>query len=175
MELIEKKKVEAPGIMLRIKELFFDWLFICGYLLLLLIATLIFYFFIFKGIPKFTNLQSQLISTFTTVVPLIIIFSIMEGTNNFASWGKNKLGLKVIYEGSPIKGSFIRNTLKFLPWQFGHMSTINGIYHDFNTAFSMTFLTLSMLLSIIYLSMGLLGKDKRHLADILARSSVVKN
>lgn len=50
----------------------------------------------------------------------------MEGSKDFASWGKRKARLKIIYKGTPIKGSTIRNTLKFLQWQFGHMSTING-------------------------------------------------
>jgi hypothetical protein len=100
----------------------------------------------------------------------------MDGSKNFASWGKRKANLRVIYKGNPIKGSIIRNTLKFLPWQFGHMSTINGIYNDFNinTPFSMIFLSLSMILSIVYILMVLISKDNRHLADILAGSAVIK-
>lgn len=171
----EKKNGETSGVKLRLKELFFDWIFICGYLLLLLIVTLGFYLLVFKGIPEFTNFQSQFVATFTSVVPLIAIFSIMEGSKNFASWGKRKARLKIIYKGSPIKGSIIRNTLKFLPWQFGHMSTINGIYNDFDTHFSMIFLALSMGLSIVYILMVFIRKDNRHLADILAGSKVVIN
>lgn len=82
----------------------------------------------------------HLIATLTSVIPLIIIFSIIEGSKNFASWGKRKANLCIIYKGNPVKGSILRNTLKFLPWQFGHMSTINGIYNDFDTPFSIIFL-----------------------------------
>lgn len=171
----EKANAEVPGIALRLKAIFFDWLFICGYLLLILILALFFYFLVFKGIPEFTNLQSQFIATFTSVIPIVAILSIMEGTKNFASWGKKKATLKIIYKGTPMKGSIIRNTLKFLPWQFGHMSTINGMYNDFDTPFSMTFLVLSMTLSIVYILMVFIRKDNRHLADILAESTVVKN
>ena len=64
-------------------------------------------------------------------------------------------------------------TLKFLPWQFGHMGTINGIYHDFDTPFSIIFLSLSMTLPIVYILAVFLNKDNRHLADILAGSTVV--
>lgn len=132
MKFKNKRNIETPGIIHRSKEVFFDWLFISAYLILLLIITLTIYLLIFKGIPQFTNYQSQLIVTLTSVIPITIIFSIMEGTKNCASWGKRKANLSVIYKGNPIKGSIIRNTLKFLPWQFGHMSTINGIYNDFD-------------------------------------------
>ncbi|GAA0757256.1 hypothetical protein GCM10008907_19700 [Clostridium sartagoforme] len=60
MEYRCKESMEAPGIMLRVKELFFDWLFICAYLVLLLIITIAIYFLIFNGIPEFTNYQLQL-------------------------------------------------------------------------------------------------------------------
>lgn len=175
MEFENKENIEASGIMLRSKGIFFDWLFISAYLILLLIITLAIYLLIFNDIPEFTNYQSQLIATLTSVVPIIIIFSIMEGSKKFASWGKRKTHLTVIYKGNPMKGSILRNTLKFLPWQFGHMSTINGIYNDFDTPFSMIFLSLSMTLSIVYILMVFISKNNRHLADILAGSTVVKN
>jgi hypothetical protein len=175
MEFDDKNNGEAPGIRLRLKELLFDCLFICGLLLLLFIITLLFYFRVFKGIPEFTNMQSQLIATITSVVPIIIVFSIMEGSKHFASWGKRKANLIIIYKGDPMKGSIIRNILKFLPWQFGHMSTINGMYSDFNTPFSLIFLILSFSLSIVYILMAFIRKDGRHLADILAGNQVIKN
>lgn len=99
----------------------------------------------------------------------------MEGSKNFASWGKRKANLKVIYKDMPMKRSIIRNIFKFLPWQFGHMSTINGIYNDFDTPFSMIFFTLSMTLSIIYVLMAFIRKDNRHLVDVLVGSKVIKN
>lgn len=175
MEFDMKKTNEVPGVLLRSKSLIFDWLFICAYLLLLLIITITFYFLVLNGMPEFTNSQAQLIATLTSVVPIIIIFSIMEGSKNFASWGKRKANLKVIYKDMPMKRSIIRNIFKFLPWQFGHMSTINGIYNDFDTPFSMIFFTLSMTLLIIYVLMAFIRKDNRHLVDILVRSKVVKN
>ncbi len=169
------KNNESPGILLRSKSLFFDWLFICAYLLFLLIITIAFYFLVFGGILEFTNFQSQLIATLTSVVPLIIIISFMEGTKKFASWGKRKARLKVVYKDKPMKRSLIRNILKFLPWQFGHMSTINGIYNGFDTSFSIIFFTLSISLAIIYILMAFIRKDNRHLADILSGSKVVKD
>lgn len=175
MEFDQRKTNEAPGVLLRSKSLIFDWLFICAYLLFLFVLTIIFYFLVLHEIPEFTNLQSQLIATLLSVVPIMIVFSMMEGSNNFASWGKKKANLKVIYKSMPMRSSFIRNIFKFLPWQFGHMSTINGIYNGFDTLYSLIFFTLSMTLSIIYVLMAFARKDNRHLADLLAGSKVVEN
>lgn len=169
----QKEIQDSPGMGRRFKALFFDWLFVSAYLVLLLLVTLAFYFLVWGKIPRFTNAQAQLVATFTSIVPIILIFSIMEGSGSFASWGKRKTKLKVIYKDMPLMRSLVRNTLKFLPWQFGHMSTINGIYTDFGTPFSMAFFSLSMVLPLIYVLMASIRKDHRHLADLLAGSQVV--
>lgn len=173
--IVDQKDIHQTATMrLRFKALFFDWLFVCGYLLLLLLVTLALYFLVLDGVPDFTSVQAQLVATFTSIVPIIIIFSIMEGSEPFASWGKRKTGLKVVYKDKPMMRSLFRNTLKFLPWQFGHMSTINGMYHGFDTPFSMVFFSLSMALPILFILMAFIRKDHRHLADLLAGSHVVE-
>ncbi|MBA2176023.1 RDD family protein [Halobacillus locisalis] len=153
-------------------ELFLDWLFISVYLLLLLSITVLFYQLAFDGIPEFSSAQSQWVATLTSVVPLVLLFSIMEGREPYASWGKRKTGLKVFYKGSPVKGSLIRNVLKFFLWQLGHMSTIQGIYEGYDNLFAILCLTLSVGLSLTYIVMVLIRKDQRHLADLIAGSGV---
>ena len=61
MKCDNKNNNETPGALLRFKALFFDWLFICVYLLLLFIITIAFYFLVLNGILEFTNYQSQII------------------------------------------------------------------------------------------------------------------
>ena len=156
-------------------ELFLDWIFISLWLLLLLGVTVLFYQLAFDGIPDFTSAQSQWLATLTSVVPLVVVFSIMEGRKPYASFGKRKTGLKVFYKGSPVKGSLIRNTLKFLPWQLGHMSTIHGIYDGYDNPFAILCLTLSASLALTYILMAFIRKDQRHLADLLAGSEVGRN
>lgn len=155
----------------RFKALFLDWLFICGYLIVLFIISLFIYFFIFDGIKQFTNLEVQLIASFTSVIPIIIIFSLMEGTK-YTSFGKGIMKLKISYKSHPIRSAFIRNIFKFLPWQFGHISTINGIYNDFNLL-SIIFFSLSIFLTLLYIVMILVRKDNRHLADLIASSKII--
>src|SRR5690554_7959682 len=114
-------KERFSELIFRLKALFFDWLFICTYLIVLLIITLIFYYLGLGNIPKFSSTQVQIIATLTSIIPIIIIFSLMEGSQSFSSFGKRIIKLKVTYSKNPLIGSLIRNTLKFLPWQFGHI------------------------------------------------------
>ncbi|GEN51727.1 RDD family protein [Alkalibacterium pelagium] len=169
-----KNKHEVPDPLQRINELILDWLFICVYLMVLFIIFMILYFVLLGGIPKFTQIESQLVSLFTTVLPISIIFSIREGSVPYASWGKRRTGLAVSYSSSPLKRSIIRNTLKFLPWQFGHMSTIYGIYYGFDSLIPVICLVLSIGLAGTYIVIAFTRKDGRHLADLIAGSKVVK-
>ena len=52
------------------------------------------------------------------------------------------------------------------------MSTINGMYNDFDL-FSISLLILSLSLSAVYILMAVIRKDGTHLVDILACSKVV--
>ena len=153
----------------RIKELVIEWLVICIYLIMLAIISISFYMIVFKGIPKVTELQSQLIATITSVIPIIIIFSILDFRRG--SIGKQKVGLKLYFKKREFKYSIIRNIIKFLPWQIGHMGIIHGIYTEFDTI-SIVLEIIALTLLVIMFLMGILRKDKRHLGDILAGTQV---
>ena len=65
-----------------------------------------------------------------------------------------------------VQASLIRNTIKFLPWQIGHMGTIHGFYSNFDG--------LSISLSISASSPrsfatgnDMFRNDKRHLGDLV--------
>ncbi|MCC5894139.1 MAG: RDD family protein [Alkalibacterium sp.] len=167
-------KEKSVGVRLRLSALLFDWLFICVYLFGLFVVMITFYLVVIGEIPEFSHLQSQLVAMITTIIPISIIFSVMEGTGNYASWGKKKNQLVVTYRFHPAKGSLIRNVLKFLPWQLGHMSTIYGIYNGYDSLFPMICLVLSLSLAVSYILMGIFRKDGRHLADLMAGSQVIK-
>ena len=53
----------------RMKEFLFDYLFILAYLALLFIGSMLFYIIFFNGIPEFTEIQSQCLAFFTSVIP----------------------------------------------------------------------------------------------------------
>ena len=70
-----------------------------------------------------------------------------------------------------MEASLIRNTIKFLPWQIGHMGTIHGFYSEFDLL-SIILSFFATLLAVALLAMMVFRKDKRHLGDLLAHTQV---
>ena len=154
----------------RIIEFLFDYLFILAYIVLLFLGSMLIYIILFNGIPEFTEFQSQLLIFFTSVLPITLLFTFLDYTKN-GSFGKIKAGLELVYQKKTVQASFIRNTIKFLPWQLGHMGTIHGFYSEFDVL-SITLSFLATLLAVFLLAMTIFRKDKRHLGDLLAHTQV---
>lgn len=155
----------------RLIELLVDYLIIIVYLVLLLIVNLGIILFIFKGMPKYTEMQAQLIATFTSVIPIILIFSYLDYFKN-GSIGKRVSGLKLTYTNQSFSSSLLRNIIKFLPWQLGHVGVIHGIYSDFDMT-AIMIANSGTFLGLVLLFMGLFRKDKRHLGDLIAGTKIV--
>lgn len=162
------------SIKLRLKALFIDYLCILAYMAILFLFIMSIYTFVLNGIPVFTETQSQWIAFLTTILPITTYFIIKESKKPYASFGKIKAGLKIKYSGNSLKGSLIRNILKFLPWEFGHLSVIKGIYNGFDSIFVFVFYGLAVILPIIYILMVIFRKDHRHLPDLLSGSQIVR-
>lgn len=159
---------------LRIKELFFDWLMICAYLILLFIVNIGFSYLRTGNVfPSYTERTTQLIATFTSVVPIILWFSYSDYKGG--TFGKKKAGLTIYFNKKSFTNAIIRNTIKFIPWQLGHMYAIRSAYYGYDR-FSQILYAISVILFLIMLGMGLLRSDKRHLGDFLAGTQVqIKN
>lgn len=157
----------------RFIALLIDWLCISAYLILLFGIMQLVYLVAFNGIPAFSNWQTQLIATLASVLPVIILLSILEGGSRASTFGKRVKKIKVFYPDHPKIRSAVRNIAKFLPWQLGHMGVIHGMYHDFNWL-AMVYITISMFLAFLYIIMVLVRQDHRHLADLLAGTTVIK-
>ena len=154
----------------RMIELLFDYLFILAYLALLFLGCMLFYIIFFNGIPEFTEIQSQCLVFFTSVLPITLIFTFLDYTKN-VSFGKAKAGLQLVYKKKTVQASLIRNTIKFLPWQLGHMGSIHGFYSNFD-GLSISLSISATLLAVLLLVMTLFRKDKRHIGDLLAHTLV---
>lgn len=150
---------------MRLKELVIDYICILIYLIFLFGITMWIYLVVLKGMPQFNELQQQLVANFTSVIPIILIFSFLDYTKG--SIGKRKAGLKLYYNNKSFGASLIRNIIKFLPWQLAHMGVIRGIYTSFDML-ALIFTICSMMLALLMLIMGLVRKDKRHLGDLIA-------
>ena len=154
----------------RMIELLFDYLFILAYLALLFLCSMLFYIILFNGIPEFTEIQSQCLVFFTSVFPITLLFTFLDYTKN-GSFGKAKAGLQLIYKKKTVQSSLIRNAIKFLPWQIGHMGTIHGFYSEFDFL-SIILSFIATLLAVALLAMMVFRKDKRHLGDLIAHTQV---
>ena len=154
----------------RMTEFLFDYLFILAYLLILFLGSMLIYIIFFNGIPEFTEIQSQCLVFLTSVLPIILLFTYLDYKNN-GSFGKAKAGLELVYQKKTVQASLIRNVIKFLPWQLGHMGTIHGFYSNFDKL-SIIFSISATLLAASLLAMTLFRKDKRQLGDLLACTQV---
>ena len=154
----------------RMMEFLFDYLFILAYLVLLFIGSMLIYIVFFNGVPEFTEFQSQCLVFFTSVLPITLLFTFLDYAKN-GSFGKAKAGLELVYQKKTVQASLIRNVIKFLPWQLGHMGTIHGFYSNFDML-SIILSISATILAVLLLVMMLFRKDKRHLGDLLAHTQV---
>ncbi|WP_414050226.1 RDD family protein [Macrococcus animalis] len=164
--------MKSPTFNKRLIEITIDYIVICIYLLLLLAVTSIFYYFVYKGIPEFIEIESQLIATFTSVVPIIFLFTYFDYYSNTP--GRKQTHLILHFEKKSYPFALLRNIVKFIPWQIGHIGTIHGVYSNFDLT-SIIITNIATLLLLLMLYFGLLTKDKRHLADMIAGTSVYSN
>ena len=153
----------------RIKELCIDWLVISAYLLCLFAASMACYFMMLGGIPTFSELHSQLIATFASVLVVVALFTYLDFKGG--SIGKRTAGLEIYFAHRSFSRSLVRNGIKFLPWQIGHMAVIHGVYTEFDTM-SIVLSLISCILLVIMFLMGTMRRDRRHLGDMLAGTQV---
>ncbi len=76
----------------------------------------------------------------------------------------------MVYKYRSLAHSLLRSAIKFFPWQLGHMGAIRSAYQA--DALSIFLSTSAGILFLIFLLMGLLRKDKRHPADLLAGTQI---
>jgi len=151
-------------------EFLFDYLFILAYLVFLFLCSMLIYMIFFNGVPEFTEIQSQWLVFFTSVLPIMLLFTFLDYKND-GSFGKVKAGLELVYQEKTVQASLIRNVIKFLPWQLGHMGTIHGFYSEFDVL-SISLSISATLLAVLLLVMTMFRNDKRHLGDLLAHTQV---
>lgn len=157
--------------MQRITELLVDWLMICLYLIVIFLIVAMFNFFVHgTAFPNYSETTSLLILTFTTTVPIALVFAWMEYRFN-GTLGKVFSGLVVVSTTRSFGRFLLRNLIKFVPWQLGLMAVTRFMYHEPDTlAFGKWILSTGLMLMLIIMSFR--RKDKRHLADLMVGTQV---
>jgi uncharacterized RDD family membrane protein YckC len=75
--------------------------------------------------------------TLLTVVPFLLYLVATEAGHRHATWGKRRSALAVrAIDGSPAASRrvFVRNVVKVLPWQFGHLAAVRFAGGDVSAA-----------------------------------------
>jgi uncharacterized RDD family membrane protein YckC len=111
--------------------------------------------------------------TLLTVLPYFIYLFRTEASDRHATWGKRRQGLEVSGEGgaSPDrKAVAVRNLIKVLPWQLGHMGTTRLLTTEEVTAAASTF-EISSLLLLAAIVVPILIR-RRGIHDLLAGTAV---
>lgn len=160
-------------VMNRLKALIIDWLFICGYLIVLALVMFTVYLAVWQGVPDFSVLQVQALTALTTVVPVTLWFTWKEAQIPFASFGKQEFALQMQYRGNPWRSALIRNLLKFLPWQLAQAGTIHGMFTNFESSAPMLIVMVGLFLALTYVMQVMITPSHRHLPDLVAGARVV--
>lgn len=121
----------SAGFGKRVAAFALDYLIIAGYLVVLaalgLGATLAFGPLGGAGFRP-PPMVLDAVAFLTTVLPTILYFALQEGSPAQATWGKRRMGLKVVdAQGRRLQASraFLRAAVKFLPWQVAHTSLVH--------------------------------------------------
>ena len=124
--------IQYAGFGKRLKAFAFDYLIIFAYVVALAGVN---YGIILSGgafediSPFFASpVIEDAFAFLTLILPVILYFTLQESSPKQATWGKRKVGLRVVNaQGETLTKvqAFTRSLIKFLPWQFAHTS----IYH----------------------------------------------
>jgi uncharacterized RDD family membrane protein YckC len=115
------------GFAKRLKAFTFDYLIICGYIILLAAGTMV----IVKvsgwlGTPlqwPENPILADLMAFITLVLPVILYFTFQESSPKQSTWGKRKAGIRVVNaNGGRLARvqAFVRSLVKMIPWQTAH-------------------------------------------------------
>lgn len=168
----------------RLRAFAFDYLLICGYIVLLTAVTMA-----IIGIGGFLGLAlhwpenpilADLMAFVTLVLPVILYFTLQECSSKQSTWGKRKAGIRVVNaDGGTLTRwqAIIRSLVKMIPWQIGHTS----LFHIPSWPLSVTtippaviggFILLYTLVGI-YITSAFVSKKRRTPYDWASGSYVI--
>lgn len=124
------------------------------------------------------RIRAQLSGFLFITLPVTLYFAFSESSIRQASWGKQRLGLKVTdHNGDRISfgRSAARTGLKFVPWELAHtlIWQISFTPNQFSQLIIAGFFTVYFLIGANIASL-IFRKDRQTLYDLLAGTYVVK-
>ena len=175
---------QHAGFARRLKAFTFDYLIICGYIILLTLVTMtVVRISSVLGLPlrwPENPILADLMAFITLVLPVILYFTFQESSSKQSTWGKRKAGIRVVNAqgGVLTRGqAFVRSFVKVIPWQIAHTC----LFHIPGWPLAVTavppvvtagFILLYVLVAI-YIASTVLSKKHRTPYDWAAGASVI--
>lgn len=112
-------------------------------------------------------------------LPVSLYFALSESGGSQGTWGKRRMGLKVVDargERIGLMRSLVRSAVKFIPWELAHF-----VIWRFMLPTSLSTARLNLLLGVVWLGVFLylftpfLNKGRRSIYDMVAGTWVVRN
>lgn len=176
--------VEYAGFAMRLRAFSFDFLIIAAYIVVLALVN---FGLILGGgaldsvSPLLSSpLAKDALAFLTLILPVILYFTLQESSPRQATWGKRKVGIRVVgRDGGPLTRTraFVRSLLKFLPWQIAHTCLYQYPGWPSNPGEPPPWVLVGF--AVVYALVGLyvvsalIAKDQRTLYDRAAGSAVV--
>ena len=173
------------GFFKRIYAFALDYLVIAGYLLLLT-GVILGSNFLFGSFEIWSStfespIIRDLVAFFTGILPVILYFTFQESSAAQATWGKRKIGLKVVDKrGERLSKlrALGRSLLKFFPWQLAHTALFNIPGWPMAPETPATWVVICMVMSqglvIIYLLFLAIHKAHQTPYDFVAGTYVIR-
>jgi len=149
-------------------------------LIYLLVITLLFLLLntLFDINNLFANrIQSQLTAFLLVTLPVVLYFALGESSAWQATWGKQRLGLKIV-DGHgnriPFRRALVRTLLKFTPWEISHTLIWQIRFTPqtdsilINYGFALVYLLIGLNIAIL-----LMTRTHQTLYDLLAGTYVI--
>ncbi|WP_099157538.1 RDD family protein [Virgibacillus ndiopensis] len=164
--------------MIRFKAFLIDYLLILTYLAMIFAIGA----FLFPSIQELFNgslIKAQLVGFLMVTFPISIYFVISDSVIGGQSFGKKKMGIRVVNEngtGLTVRHAIFRTIFKFLPWELSHYL----VYRLVDIGEGEVPIYYFIIGGLIYVSIftymltAIFTKKKQSLYDIVAGTQVVK-
>ena len=156
----------------------FDLLIIGAWVALLSAAAAVLRLWVPGGVFPSAPPAVDLSAFAATVLPAWIYLTVSESGSGRASWGRRRVGLRVVAQGDNGKTGAPRiagrNAVKLMPWQLAHLAVARLILGVDAPVFIAVTYTLSLALSAVSILMAWRDRQHRALHDRVAGTRVVQ-
>ncbi|MFY0630122.1 MAG: RDD family protein [Flavobacteriaceae bacterium] len=117
--------------------------------------------------------KNQMVSFISLTLPVFLYFFLSERSKSKGTIGKRILKLKVVGATESSRGNlFLRNFLKFLPWEIAHIGVYQIAFYNNENIWVWISLILPQVIVIIYVISVFLSKGKQSVYDKLSRTKI---